>query len=137
MKLKDHPQLSPKHLWVQWGMTERKQGQHGPIDHPNMRQEQFCKEALILNVEPLREHQLGAPTSLDRTSVVINVKHPEYDTGVTGTIVVRSGDKQLAGNLLQTAQKFLGKTVEELGEAEVTDEMLLTSELPHRSQSRC
>jgi len=58
--------------------------------------------------------------------VVINVKHPEYDTGVTGTIVVRSGDKQLAGNLLQTAQKFLGKTVEELGEAEVTDEMLLT-----------
>ncbi len=91
-----------------------------------MRQEQFCKEALILNVEPLREHQLGAPTSLDRTSVVINVKHPECDTGVTGTIVVRSGDKQLAGNLLQTAQKFLGKTVEELGEAEVTDEMLLT-----------
>ncbi len=40
-------------------MTERKQGQHGPIDHPNMRQEQFCKEALILNVEPLREHQAG------------------------------------------------------------------------------
>jgi hypothetical protein len=116
MKLKDHPQFSPKHLWVQWGFTERKPG---PINHPNMRQEQFCKEAVILKVwsEALPNH----------SSVVINVRHPEYPTGVTGTIIVRSGDKKLASNLLQTAQEFLGKTVEELGEAPVTDEMLLTA----------
>jgi hypothetical protein len=114
MKLRDHPKLNPN-LWVQWGMTEQKQGQHGPINHPNMRQEQFGKEAVILKVwsEPLPNH----------SSVVINVKHPEYSTGVTGSITVL--DKKLASNLLQTAQKFIGKTVEQLGEAEVTDEVCL------------
>jgi hypothetical protein len=111
MKLKDHPKLSPRYL-VLWGFTEQKPG---PINHPNMRQEQFCKEAVILKVwsEPLPNH----------SSVVFNVKHPKYPTGVTGSITL--SDKQLASNLLQTAQEFLGKTVEKLDEAEVTDEMFL------------
>lgn len=110
MKLEYHPKLSS--MWVKWGFVEQKQGR----EHPNMRQEQFCKEAVILKVVELR----------DRTGVMIDVKHPEYVTEqLTGNIIVR--DKQLAGNLLQTTQEFLGKTIEELGEAEVTDEMLLTS----------
>jgi hypothetical protein len=113
MKLKDHPKLSPKYL-VLWGFTEQKPG---TINHPNMRQEEFCKEAVILKVwsEPLPNH----------FSVVINVKHPEYPTGVMGSITV--SDKKLATNLLQIAQEFLGKTVEKLEEAEVTDAMFLVT----------
>jgi len=54
-------------------MTERKQGQYGPIDRPNMRQEQFCKEAVILNVEPLRTHQFD---DLHRYHIE---QHPEME----------------------------------------------------------
>jgi hypothetical protein len=121
MKLKDHPKFPPKQYWV-LGRTERQKGQNRLIDYPNMSQ------AVILNVEKLRQHQLGAPSSLDQRSVVIHAENSEDVTEMTGTTILLSvPDKMLATNLLQTAQKFLGKTVEELRDSDVTDEMLLTS----------
>ncbi len=41
--------------------------------------------------------------------------------------IIPVGDEKLAGNLLQTAQKFVEKTFGDLVEADVTNEMLLTS----------
>ncbi len=109
MKLKDHPKFPPKLCWRQDG--ERKRGQYDPINFPpDMRQ------AMIVDVE----------LSRDRAGVAIHAKHPDA-TGMTGTTIIPVGDEKLAGNLLQTAQKFVEKTFGDLVEADVTNEMLLTS----------
>jgi hypothetical protein len=107
MKLKDHPKFPPKLLWVPLSL-ERKQGQHDPIKYLP---EDMSQAIILDDVEP----------SLDRTGVVIHAKHPN---GMAGTTILSVGDKKLASNLLQTAQKFREKRFEQLEQAEVTDEML-------------
>jgi hypothetical protein len=106
MKLKDDPKSPPKHLWVLIG----RQGRNRTIKFPDMNQ------AVIVGVE----------ISRDRTGVVIHAEHPDTPER-TGTTILSMGDKRLASNLLQTAQKFREKTFEELEAAEVTYEMSLTS----------
>ena len=83
-------------------------------EHPNLRQESFCNTAIVKSVVELR----------DRCGVLIDVSHPDYpEERVSGVVIVSS--KPLAANLLKTAQQALGRSVEELGDTEVTADLLL------------
>jgi hypothetical protein len=112
MKLKDHLRDKERNLSIWpplWGLMEVNYGR----ESPNLRQDQFCAEARIQKIARLR----------DRDGVRIFVSHPDYLGELVGTTTART--KELADNLLTTAEQFRGKTVEELGEAEVTSELLL------------
>jgi hypothetical protein len=55
--------------------------------------------------------------------VLIHVSHPEYpDEGMTGVVIVMN--KSLAANLLTCVKKTLGKSVDDLGDLDVTDNLL-------------
>lgn len=82
-------------------------------EHPNIRQDTFCKAATIEKAVELR----------DRCGVLIDVTHPEYPgERICGVVIVAT--KPLAASVLRTIQAALGKSVEELGDTEVTDELL-------------
>ncbi|SRR6266436_4288309 len=108
MKLKDHPKFPSKLVWVSAEQSQHAHSQHTPIKYLP---EDMSQAIILDDIEP----------SSDLTGVVIIAKHPN---GMTGMTVLSVGDKKLASNLLQTAQKFHEKRFEELREAEVTDGML-------------
>lgn len=116
MKLKDHSGTEKRghKIWPpQWGALEVKSGR----EHPNMRREEFARQATIDSAIEIRE----------RCGVLINVSHPEYaGERVTGTFTFREDtpeNRKLAENLVKVVERFRGKTVEELGEAEVNDDL--------------
>jgi hypothetical protein len=111
MKIKDHSKLNEDgfKFWPPfWGAIERKTNR----EHPNIIQEKFCREAVITNSTEL----------IHRTGVLIDVSHPEFSgERVTGVLIVES--KSLARNLARTLENFKGRTVDQLGEAEVNDDL--------------
>jgi hypothetical protein len=99
-------------LWPPfWDLAEWKSGR----PRPNERAEEFGRSATIDRSVEL----------IDRCGVLIFVNHPEYKgEGLSGVIIVPS--KALASNLARTVKQFLGKTIAQLGEAEVNDLLELT-----------
>jgi hypothetical protein len=111
MKLKDFCETGArKHkIWPpKWGAQEVQRGR----EHPNIRREEFARLAIIECAVVLR----------DQCGVLLNVSHPEYSGRVSGTLCFlaeTAKNRTLAKNLVKVAELFRGKTVEELGEAEV------------------
>jgi len=97
--------------------------------HPNDRQVEFCKDALIKNVIELGYGQIA---------VRLDVRHPEFEEFVTGRITIPSlgpadkdarvaARKRLAHNLSEAARAFIGRTVEHLGNEVEIEPILETS----------
>jgi len=100
-------------MWPpQKGTTEAKVGRR------EIQPEQLCAATIVNAVETRR-----------RCGVLLTVSHPEYPEGhVHATIIAPDGlsrSNLLATNLAEAALGFVGKTVEQLGEADVTADLQL------------
>ena len=85
---------------VQWGATERKFGR----EHPNL-DRSFNSKAVVENATAhLRDEMPG---------ILIQVSHPEFVEGVSGTVRVDSGLAR-AKELAEFVSKRKGKTIEEV-----------------------
>ncbi len=99
-----------KTLGIPWppqkGLTKREVGQR------ELQPEQLCAGKIE-----------KAVMTQDRCGVLFTLSHPDWEDQVTATIVVPDKLQALAANLLKTAQAFVGKTVEQLGEEDVTSDL--------------
>lgn len=80
MKLKDHSETAERgrKIWPpQWGFQKGYDR-----EHPNMRREEFARQAIIDRVVELR----------DQCGVLLDVSHPEY-AGEKGSAVSSPSDK--------------------------------------------
>jgi hypothetical protein len=100
-----------RHLEIPWppqiGFTEQKIGQR------RLQPEQLCTGTIE-----------SAAGTRDRHGVLFTISHPDWEGKVRPTTTVPDklpAAEVLAANLLKTAQEFVGKTVEQLGETDVTD----------------
>jgi hypothetical protein len=101
MKLKDNPKI----IWPPHGFKYDRA-------HPN-RPEDFAQQATIDSAVELHD-QCGIRLDVETNggSLTFREDTPE--------------NRKLANNLLKVAERFRGKTVEQLGEAEVSDDFELT-----------
>jgi hypothetical protein len=114
MKLKDHSWLqeSGRRIWPpHWGFQQSKYGR----EHPNSKREEFARQATINSA--IERHDL--------CGVILHVNHPKYAREIViGTLWFphdTPANRKLARNLAKVVEGFRGKTVEELGECEVSD----------------
>jgi hypothetical protein len=87
----------------------------GDRKHPNLRREEFARQAIINRTAQLR----------GQCGVLLDVSHPEYGERITGKFIFEEDttkNRVLSKNLLKVVERFHGKTVKELGGAEVSED---------------